>query len=115
MGVIRRTVHNIDYAYFRDEDRKETLLGRWGEKETERRALVAERETLLKQMKSVQTKITEIDSSLKTYGESLGFECKPFVKWAGGKTQLLEKMKGHFPEKFNRYWEPFLGGGAVFF
>ena len=99
MGVIRLTVHNIDYAYFRDEDRKETLLGRWGEKETERRELVAERVTLLKQMKSVQTKITEIDSSLKTYGESLGFECKPFVKRAGGKTQLLEKMKGHYPEK----------------
>ncbi|HEV2225397.1 MAG TPA: Dam family site-specific DNA-(adenine-N6)-methyltransferase [Nitrososphaerales archaeon] len=114
-GVIRRTVHNIDYAYFRDEDRREVLLGRWGEKETERKALVAERELLLKRVKSVQTKITEIDSTLKAYGEGLGFECHPFVKWAGGKTQLLGKMKSHFPEKFGRYWEPFLGGGAVFF
>ena len=115
MGVIRRTVHNIDYAYYRDEDRKETVLGRWDEKETRKKILMIEKEALLKRMKSVQTKITEIDATLKAYGEGLGFECKPFVKWAGGKTQLLEKMKAYFPEAFNRYWEPFLGGGAVFF
>jgi DNA adenine methylase len=38
----------------------------------------------------------------------------PFVKWAGGKTQLLRVLGEHVP-KFDRYFEPFLGGGALFF
>jgi DNA adenine methylase len=40
---------------------------------------------------------------------------KPFVKWAGGKRQLLRAITSHVPKKFERYFEPFLGGGAVFF
>lgn len=40
---------------------------------------------------------------------------KPFVKWAGGKRQLLPAIAKHIPQKFDRYFEPFLGGGAVFF
>ena len=38
-----------------------------------------------------------------------------FVKWAGGKKQLLEQFKPFFPKKINRYLEPFVGGGAVLF
>ena len=42
---------------------------------------------------------------------------KPFVKWAGGKGALVEEYSklGLIPLKFNRYFEPFLGGGAMFF
>lgn len=40
---------------------------------------------------------------------------KPFVKWAGGKTQLLSKIKEHVPENINNYYEPFAGGAAVLF
>lgn len=40
---------------------------------------------------------------------------KPFVKWAGGKTQLLEKLDLFIPAHFNGYFEPFIGGGALFF
>lgn len=40
---------------------------------------------------------------------------QPFVKWAGGKSQLVEQLGWLFPRKFNCYYEPFLGGGAVFF
>lgn len=42
-------------------------------------------------------------------------EMHPFVKWAGGKTQILEKIKALLPDKWNRYYEPFIGGGALLF
>lgn len=41
--------------------------------------------------------------------------CRPFLKWAGGKTQLLPHLMHRIPNSFNRYIEPFLGGGALFF
>lgn len=40
---------------------------------------------------------------------------KPVVKWAGGKTKILDQLSRYFPVVFNNYHEPFLGGGAVFF
>ncbi len=43
------------------------------------------------------------------------YDVKPFVKWAGGKTQLLEKLKKYMPSNYNDYYEPFVGGGAFFF
>lgn len=39
----------------------------------------------------------------------------PFVKWAGGKRQLLTQIRERMPEAYNRYYEPFVGGGAVVF
>ena len=41
--------------------------------------------------------------------------CYPFVKWAGGKTQILSQLYALTPPEFDRYFEPFLGGGAMFF
>ena len=38
---------------------------------------------------------------------------KPFLKWVGGKTQILDEVLGHFPKKMVNYHEPFLGGGSV--
>ena len=39
----------------------------------------------------------------------------PFIKWAGGKRQLLAQIRERMPESFTTYYEPFVGGGAVIF
>lgn len=40
---------------------------------------------------------------------------QPFVKWVGGKRSLLSEILSRLPESFNNYFEPFVGGGAVYF
>ncbi len=47
-------------------------------------------------------------------------QAQPFLKWAGGKTQHIKKFQNFYPAelksgKIKRYFEPFLGNGAVFF
>jgi|SRR3989304_755530 len=42
-------------------------------------------------------------------------EPKPFIKWAGGKRQLTSQLLRYSPINFDDYYEPFLGGGALFF
>jgi DNA adenine methylase len=40
---------------------------------------------------------------------------RPFLKWVGGKTQLLPELIARIPNQIDRYFEPFIGGGAFFF
>jgi len=40
---------------------------------------------------------------------------KPVIKWVGGKRQLIHEIKKHMPQQYNRYFEPFIGGAALFF
>lgn len=40
---------------------------------------------------------------------------KPVLKWAGGKSQLLTELNTRLPKSYNKYIEPFIGGGALFF
>ena len=40
---------------------------------------------------------------------------KPFIKWVGGKSQLLEEISEKYPQTIEKYCEPFVGGGAVLF
>ncbi|CAF1771773.1 Modification methylase DpnIIA [Bacillus subtilis] len=42
-------------------------------------------------------------------------KAKPVLKWAGGKTQMLDILTQNMPTNFNKYMEPFIGGGALFF
>lgn len=67
---------------------------------------------------SLADKTNLLDDSARIIAE----KPKPFVKWVGGKRQLLEQFKRmnlyppeNFDPKRNRYFEPFVGGGAVFF
>ena len=41
--------------------------------------------------------------------------CRPFVKWVGGKGAIVDQLIELLPHEYNRYFEPFVGGGAMFF
>ena len=47
--------------------------------------------------------------------EKLKKETYPIVKWVGGKRQLMPELLKNLPKSFERYFEPFVGGGALFF
>lgn len=47
--------------------------------------------------------------------EKLREETYPIVKWVGGKRQLMFELLKNIPKDYNRYFEPFIGGGALFF
>lgn len=51
---------------------------------------------------------------MKKRGQRMS-KISPFVKWAGGKRQLLSQIKERMPKEYNKYYEPFVGGGAVVF
>ena len=52
-----------------------------------------------------------LDTNLKLKYHNL----QPFTKWTGGKRQLLGDLRSYMPETYGRYFEPFVGGGALFF
>jgi len=54
-------------------------------------------------------------SCLKNSALRSSNELPLFLKWAGGKSQLIEQFENLFPHVFNNYYEPFIGSGAVFF
>ena len=58
------------------------------------------------------------DARSSRYAQSDGKKVKPFLKWAGGKGQLLSEIERYYPfadKKITKYAEPFVGGGAVLF
>lgn len=59
-----------------------------------------------------------IDARSTRYNKSEGKSVKPFLKWAGGKSQLLREIEKYYPfadGRITKYAEPFVGGGAVLF
>lgn len=64
--------------------------------------------TISKILNSLGVKIVSIKNDKQ-------YDLHPFIKWAGGKTQLLNTILEKLPTNFNRYFEPFVGGGALLF
>ena len=58
-------------------------------------------------------KKAELIELLEGMGSEKAEIVKPFLKWVGGKTQILEKVLSKFPKTMKSYHEPFLGGGSV--
>lgn len=59
-----------------------------------------------------------VDARIKRYNKTDENTVKPFLKWAGGKGQLIKEIEKYYPfenSKTNKYAEPFVGGGAVLF
>lgn len=50
-----------------------------------------------------------------TAGKEAGGDIRPFLRWAGSKRKLLKHLIPFIPKNYGRYFEPFLGGGALFF
>ena len=57
----------------------------------------------------------DISAPTQSTPSQLPTKAEPFLKWAGGKGQLLKQYEAFFPDRFGNYLEPFVGGGAVFF
>ena len=62
--------------------------------------------------------ISEIDCIENEFDDEIVTEGNfpvPFIKWVGGKRCLIKELTANLPEKFGTYYEPFVGGGALFF
>ena len=57
----------------------------------------------------------DADDPLDARDAALGRRYRPILKWAGGKTRLVTQILQHLPSAIGTYFEPFVGGGAVFF
>src|SRR5580698_8202775 len=52
---------------------------------------------------------------LKALRQEQAPSASPVIKWVGGKTKLLPELLARMPAQFDRYYEPFIGGAALFF
>lgn len=67
-------------------------------------------------MRILESQHSSPDSQHQGYSQLVDLRhCYPFIKWAGGKTQIISNLDSMIPSEINRYFEPFVGGGAMFF
>lgn len=83
----------------------------------EKHYIISEKRKEKKKKRSKLLKISELQLGYALDFSNGRIKAKPFIKWAGGKSQLLPKLSGLLPNKsqIERYFEPFLGGAALFF
>lgn len=65
-------------------------------------------------MPTIATQFAPVTQPYKPLFEK-SISASPFLKWVGGKSQLLNELQKYIPESYNKYIEPFVGGGALFF
>jgi len=62
-----------------------------------------------------RSRVRDEQLAIATVETAVPTEAQPFLKWVGGKAQLLAQFDEFLPVQIDRYFEPFIGGGAVFF
>jgi len=72
-------------------------------------------DSLLARMSEVDARMSKEHRMAAGVTNTLIPSGRPVLKWAGGKTQLLPEIVARLPRNYNRYHEPFVGSGAVFF
>jgi hypothetical protein len=71
--------------------------------------------TELVQLIMENTSTSSGDNSRDVQPGHTHFHLKPLIKWSGGKSDEIKMFEKYFPEKYDMYLEPFIGGGSVFF
>lgn len=68
----------------------------------------------MKLEKNMPLPVLDMPYSAEPVAEAYAMPIKPFIRWVGGKSRLLPRILPHVPTSIKNYYEPFLGGGAVF-
>lgn len=106
---------------FRLQPANQTMLPIYRE-EVEIRGVVVK---IIRQLESINGSDSELIKLIKSMPPTtsvsrtpitaIGDKAKPFIQWVGGKRDMIEQYKNFIPKNFGTYYEPFLGGGAMFF